>query len=307
MPLWGGIELGGTNIVCAYSEHPMAPLIDGKNRYEFRTTEDPNQCMAEISQFFRKAPQKLKSIGIASFGPLNYDAGEIGTTPKKGWKNFPIVSMFKQLISCAQVALETDVNAAALAESVYGAGRGTEHLVYATIGTGIAAGIISNGQLLRGSVHPELGHIGVQLHATDLKSGFKGCCKYHAGNNFICLEGLASGEAIKRRWNWTLFDEDSPHWKEAWEIEAYYLAQLVLMLTYAFCPNRIILGGGVIQNQPHLIDAVYTVYKDLLGGYFNYPYVTKRREDILVLPQLGDNSGVIGALQLAYLKVNTIS
>ncbi len=186
------------------------------------------------------------------------------------------------------VGFDTDVNGSALGEATWGITKGLENSMYITIGTGVGAGIITNGTLLHGMLHPEGGHLLLSKHPDD---GYEGKCPYHK----TCLEGLASGPAIEARWGKKGAELEDQ--KEVWELEAYYIAQALVDYIMVLSPQRIILGGGVM-HQEHMMPLVREEVKRQLAGYIK----TKELEDIedyIVLPSLNDNQGIMGALKLA--------
>ena len=231
----------------------------------------------------------LAAIGIASFGPVSLDRtssdyGFITRTTKSGWSNTSFAPVFAEAFG-VPIGFDTDVNGAALAEHRWGAAKGTASSVYLTIGTGIGGGAIVDNHILQGLSHPEMGHIRVPRHPLDAE--FQGICTFHGD----CLEGLASGPAIKARWRCALSDLPNAH--PAHKIIAWYLAQLVFTLQAIMEPARIILGGGVMQTSG-LIDRIRHETELLDGNYFQH-----RAKEVIVLPGLGDKAGLLGGLALA--------
>ncbi len=274
--LYGAIEAGGTKFLVAVGDDPTQPT----DVHRIPTSNDPRETMAEVIAYFQQRPA-VAGVGVASFGPVDFAHGSIGKTPKLAWQHFPIVETLAQALKLP-VALETDVNAAALGESLYGAGRGIETFVYITVGTGIGGGAIVNGHTLRGLLHPEMGHLPVRRHPEE-PAGFGGACPFHGG----CLEGMASGPAMKARWGQPA--ETLPPDHPAWRIEAHYLAQACLSLSCILSPQRIVLGGGVL-SQPALYDLVRDDLKRIVNGYLPLPEIVPPE---LPLPAL------TGALALA--------
>lgn len=280
----GGLEAGGTKMVCAVgNEHGEL-----YNRISLPTSS-PEETVPQIAQFFRE--NSVDAVGIACFGPLdlNRDSvtyGSITTTPKRAWRNYNIVhSMQKEL--GVPVGFDTDVNGAALGEMTWGALRGVKTGMYITIGTGIGAGIITEGRLLHGMLHPEAGHMLLSRHQSD---DFKGICDYHSN----CFEGLASGPSIEARWSKKA--ELLAEQPEVWQLEAYYIGQAIVNYIMVLSPQKIVLGGGVMHQKQLLALIRNEVYRQL-GGYIQ----TKELSDLekyIVLPQLGENQGVLGAIQL---------
>lgn len=285
--LFGCVEAGGTKFVVGI----VAAPDDIRDTARFETIS-PAETIGATIAWLRHARDRhgaLAAIGIASFGPLELDRdapnwGHITATTKPGWSNADFAGLVARELGLP-VSFDTDVNGAALAEAQWGAGRGQKVSVYVTVGTGIGGGAIVDGKPLQGLTHPEMGHIRPQRHPDDL--GFPGICPFHGD----CLEGLASGPAIKARWGASLSELPSAH--PAHEIIAYYLAQLVVTLQSIMEPGRIILGGGVMGTTG-LIERVRASASVLGQGYFRGD-----PGDIIVPPALGDRAGLLGALALA--------
>jgi fructokinase len=182
------------------------------------------------------------------------------------------------------------VNAAALGEARWGAGRGLSDFLYLTIGTGIGGGAVVNGRLIHGLVHPEMGHIRVPHDRQ--ADPYPGGCPFHGD----CLEGLASGPAVEERWGNAahLLSPDHP----AWELEAHYLALGLATWVCTLSPQRIILGGGIMQ-QAHLFPMVRQKLSRFLNGYIRSSSVLDEMDEYVVPPGLGTRAGVLGAMVLA--------
>lgn len=280
----GALEAGGTKMVCAIGNE-MGEIFE---RISI-PTETPEITMPKIIEYFKD--REIEALGIGCFGPIDLNRrsdryGYITTTPKLAWSNYNIVGILKEALK-VPVGFDTDVNASALGEATWGITKGLENSMYITIGTGIGTGIITNGKMLHGMLHPEGGHLLLSKHPND---SFKGVCPYHN----TCLEGLASGPAIEARWG-KKGDELSTH-KEVWELEAYYIAQALVNYIMIISPERIVLGGGVM-HQEHIIHLIRKEVRHLMSGYIK----TKELENIenyIVLPSLNDNQGIMGALKL---------
>src|SRR5579885_1126164 len=278
----GGIEAGGTKFVCGVGSAPEDLTVVQV------PTRSPEATMADVLAFFRQHGP-VEAIGIGSFGPIDRARGRITSTPKAGWQNFEIVGALGAALG-VPVAFDTDVNAAALAELQWGAGRGLTDFVYLTVGTGIGGGAVVNSRLLHGSEHPEMGHIRIPHDV--LGDPFPGCCPYHGD----CLEGLASGPAIQARWGVPACDLPPEH--PAWALEARYLALGLVNWVCTLSPQRIIMGGGVMQQQ-HLFPLIRNELSCLLNGYIRSQEILEGVSTYVVPPQLGSRSGVLGALVLA--------
>jgi len=281
MPLYGGIEAGGTKFVCAIADEPPRLLA----RTEFPTTT-PAETIGRAVEFFRAQDRLPGAIGIASFGPVGLNPaspnfGFITSTPKSGWRDTDLAGAVRRGTGLP-VAFETDVNAAAVGEWRWGAAQGLDTFLYLTIGTGFGGGGMVNGRLMHGLVHPEMGHIRVPH---DLAADpYPGGCPFHGD----CLEGLAAGPAIEARWGRR--GETLPPDHPAWDLAAQYIALGLVTWICTLSPQRIILGGGVMR-QAGLIDRIRTKVPALLNGYVEAPGI--------VLPALGGDAGVLGAIALA--------
>jgi len=291
MPLWGGIEAGGTKFVCAVGTGPD----DLRAEVRFPTTA-PEETIGRAIRFFHQQQQKetLAAVGIASFGPVdpNPDSstfGYITSTPKPGWAHTDFAGTVRRALG-VPVGFDTDVNAAALGEHRWGAAQGLDTFVYLTIGTGIGGGGMVNGRLIHGLIHPEMGHVRIP-HDRDIDP-YTGSCPYHGD----CLEGLASGPALEERWGQP--PETLPADHPAWSLEAEYLALGLVNFICVLSPQRIIMGGGVIQ-QPCLLPLVRRRVRELLNGYLQVVSILDRIDDYIVPPGLGSRSGVLGAIALA--------
>jgi fructokinase len=278
----GAIEAGGTKFVCAVGD-ALGTITD---RIQIPTTV-PEETMPKVIEFFQK--YQVDAIGIGSFGPIDVNPesktyGNITSTPKPGWKDYPFVQTLKEAFG-VPIGFNTDVNAAALGEATLGAAKGLDSCLYITVGTGIGAGAIVQGQLLQGLSHPEMGHILLRRHPNDT---YAGKCPYHGD----CLEGLASGPAIEARWGdkgVNLVDR-----AEVWDLEGYYLAQALMQYILILSPKKIILGGGVM-HQEAVFAAIYKYLPELVNEYVALPELP----DYIVRPGLGDNAGITGSLMLA--------
>lgn len=285
--LYGGIEVGGTKIICAVGAGPA----DVQAEKRFPTTT-PGEAFEQIMAFFQQ--YQPAAIGIGSFGPISLnrgapDYGFITSTPKLSWADTDLAGTIGRALG-VPVGFDTDVNAAALGEWRWGAGQHLDTFLYLTIGTGVGGGGIANGRLMHGLLHPEMGHI--RLPRDQRVDPFTGICPYHGD----CLEGLASGPAMQARWGAPA--ESLPAHHPAWELEAYYLALACVAFICILSPQRIILGGGVM-NQPHLFALIQRKVQTLLNGYIQTPAVTRHIETYIVPPSLGSRVGVLGALALA--------
>ena len=286
MPRFGALEAGGTKMVCAIGDEQGRIL----ERISI-PTRDPAQTMPEILDFFRD--KALAAVGVGCFGPVDLDRrsetyGYITSSPKLNWRNYPMVQRFREALGIP-VGFDTDVNAAALGEAVWGCTRTVENSIYITVGTGVGVGVIVGGRPYHGMIHPEGGHIFVAPREDDPMP--KGICPYH-GN---CLEGLASGPAIERRWGRKGIELSEI--SAVWEREAYYIGQAICTYICTLSPERIVVGGGVM-HQPQMLPLIRQEVQRQMHGYIQGKGMDKL-EEYIVPVSLNDNQGVLGGVQLA--------
>lgn len=285
----GALEAGGTKMVCA---------IGNENGEIFEQesfpTESPEITMPKLLNYFKG--KGIEALGIACFGPIDLHKdsktyGYITTTPKIKWQNFDFVGAFDELD--VPVGFDTDVNGSAIGEYTWGIAKGLNSCIYITIGTGIGVGVIADGKLLHGMLHPEAGHILLEKHPDD--GGYHGFCPFHPN----CFEGLCAGPAIEGRWGKKAIELSDR--KEVWEMEAFYIAQALVNYTMCLSPERIILGGGVM-HQTQLLPMIRSEFKRLLNGYLK----TKELDDLdsfIVVQSLNDKQGIMGAIRLATMEL----
>ena len=284
--LLGAIEAGGTKLVCAVGDENGGVM----ERVSFPTTT-PKETLEKVVSFFKG--KNIEALGVGSFGPIDPNVnsknyGYITTTPKPHWGNYDILGELKNHFKLP-MGFDTDVNGAALGELKWGAAKNLKSAMYITVGTGIGAGAVVEGNMIHGLLHPEMGHILIRRDPSDQ---YKGGCPFHSD----CLEGLASGPAIEERWGKKAYELPVDH--EAWDLEAYYLAQALVNYILIISPEKIILGGGVMkQNQ--LFPKIRKNVKEILNGYINKKEILEGIDDYIVSPGLEDNAGICGALALA--------
>lgn len=293
MSVYGGIEAGGTKFVCTVGTGPD----DLRAEHRFPTTT-PEETIGQAIAFFQNQPEPISSLGVGSFGPVDVDTrsptyGHVTTTPKPGWKGANLLGPLRDALG-VPIGFDTDVNAAALGEHCWGAAMGLSTFVYLTIGTGIGGGGLVNGRRIQGLTHPEMGHLRVPRLPEDTYSG---ACPFHGD----CWEGLAAGPAIQARWGHA--GDSLPPDHEAWRMEARYIALGLVNLILALSPERILLGGGVMQ-QTHLFPQIRSEVQSLLNGYVSYPALLEEIDATIVSPALGNRAGGLGAIALAMEALN---
>lgn len=291
--LYGAIEAGGTKFICAAGYDPSIPLEGFR---ESIPTSTPGETLAAVAGFFERVWREvgpLAAIGIAAFGPVDIDRrsstwGCLLETPKAGWSRASLIAPLERF-GCP-MAVDTDVNAAALAEATFGAAADVDSLAYVTVGTGIGGGVVIDGRTLRGIPHPEMGHIRVRRDERD--SEFRGTCPFHGD----CLEGLASGPAVRARWHAAVASWPDDH--VGFEIIGGYLGQLAATIALMVSCRRIVFGGGVMGDG-RMLPHVRRAARESLNGYLPIDARAGGFDRFITAPALGPRAGIAGAMILA--------
>ena len=287
MSTFAAVEAGGTKFRAAIVDKEMQILDE-----VWIPTTTPDETLGAILSFFADR-EPTSALGIASFGPLRVtpdssDFGMIANTPKPHWSGAPLLSTLQTGLGIP-TDIQTDVEAAAVAEYQLGAGAGHRRVGYVTLGTGVGAAIAIDGVPVRGRDHTELGHIPVRRVDGDT---YPGRCPFHRD----CLEGMASGPAIAERWGAEGTELDGRN--DVWDLEAAYVAQLIRVYTYAYAPDIVCIGGGV-GTRPGLADLIAEAVVIDEAGY------APSGPPKVVTAGLGEEAGLIGAGLIARRLVSS--
>ncbi len=290
--IFAGVEMGGSKCICTLGSGPHEVRAQ-----QLLPTRDPATTLAAIAQVLQSwnaQAEAFAALGVACFGPLDLRRdsrtyGRIGSTPKAHWSHVDVHGFFADRFA-VPIGLSTDVIGAALAEGRWGAARTLQDYAYVTVGTGVGVGLVAAGRPLIGCHHPELGHVRVARARGD---DWPGHCLFHGD----CVEGLASGPAIEARSGMPAdsLPQDSP----IWDAVAHALGQLAHILVVSVAPQRILIGGGVVSAQPHLLARIRQSLTASLNGYLELEQLSSGLDRYLDAPGLGTQAGPLGALALA--------
>lgn len=284
-----GIELGGTKSI--------AVLASGTEILEQVSvpTTTPEETLPKLVEVLTRwhSAKPFASLGIASFGPLQLseeepDFGCMLTTPKPFWSQAKIAPILTSSFDCPW-RIDTDVNGAALAEFLWGAGAGCNSLCYITIGTGLGGGVLVNGKPVHGAMHPEIGHLRFRRADRDT---FQGACRFHGD----CIEGLVSGPALAARFGKPTSEvaDSDPRWADV----AHDIAELASSILLTTSAQRVLFGGGVSNSRSFLLPMVRQRVVENLSSYL--PFITPDSVEMMICaPDLGDRAGPLGAIALA--------
>jgi len=297
-PLVAGVELGGTKCVCLLASGPDE--VRETVRIPTTTPDETVGAIRDVLARWRAGPG-FEALGVGSFGPLELDDrspafGTVVATPKPGWSGADLKRLGIGLD--VPMAIDTDVNGAALAEGRWGAARGLRSFAYVTVGTGIGVGVLVGGRSIRGLGHAEAGHLRVARLPGD---AFAGVCPYHGD----CVEGLAAGPAIAARAGRSGLEltPDDPTWTPV----IHALGGLLHNLVLTTAPERILIGGGVADGQGWLFPRLRTALLDSLAGYATADRIAADIERFVSPPGLGAQAGPLGAVALALAGLEGLS
>jgi fructokinase len=272
------------------------------------TKTDPITTLGAIRAWISQ--HEYDAIGVATFGPVDARKaspkyGFITATPKPGWGDTDVLGLLglRPSEESRPVLFDTDVNAPALAEYTQlkktSVGKDMTSCAYITVGTGVGVGLVVNGSTVHGLMHPEAGHIQVPRMAGD---DFPGNCPFHSS----CIEGMCGSKAVAERVKihasqlGELSDDDA-----VWDVVAYQLAHLCSNLVMIASPEKIIIGGGLL-NRTCLYGLIRTHVLRILNGYITSDQITPEGMEAFIAPSaFGNNAGIVGAVFLAQIALST--
>lgn len=313
-----GVDLGGTNIAVGIVDKDLKIVKKGSvptlpNRDGELIIKDMAALAEKLLKELNIPLSEVAYAGIASPGTANCDTGVIEYANNLPFRDFPIAEYFKKYLPVSKVLVENDANAAALAESLVGAAKGTSISVMITLGTGVGGGIIINNKVFSGFNHAgaELGHTVIEYNGKQCSCGRRGCfeayssatgltnmtkekileCKLKGIPSLMVTESEANGHVSAR----TAFSAMKQGDEAAKEVVDKYISYLACGLTNMiniFQPEVLSIGGGVCNERDYLI-------KPLMKIMNNEQYTRSNDKKTKVLiAELGNDAGIIGAAGL---------
>ncbi len=315
-----GIDLGGTNIKIGCFDSNLNLI--GKISVPTRADVEPEFI---VDRFFSASEELLKqnslslanvcAVGIGAPGTVNSAEGIVVVAPNLPLlKNAPLREMVSQRLGKPAI-IENDANAACWAESVMGAGKGTDNMVLFTLGTGIGGGIISSGKLVYGSSGgaAELGHLIIYPDGRTCACGQKGCVEAYASANSTAnraTEAIAGGtqstltKTLEKNGKITSKDvfehatDGDALAKEIVEGTTKAFALVCAQLAHLIAPERIVFAGGMIAAGDLLLDQTRRFFKQYISAS------SGKRSIEICFARLGEDAGIIGVAALALVTRN---
>lgn len=303
------LDIGGTKLAAGIVDE-AGTLLDVV-RTPTHVEEGPDRVVGRLVDLGRallgRSAVPVRGVGVGCGGPLDLERGLVQNPPNlPGWLDYPLARRLEEALGLP-VALDNDANAAALAEFRFGAGRGTRHMVYLTISTGIGGGLILDGELYRGKRGNagELGHLQVRYDGPPCNCGGCGCLESYASGTNIArrareraaqhpeslLARPAPADLSAETVLAALRAGDAVAW-DLWEETLDILAAGVASMVNAFDPERVVIGGGITNFG----DLLFPPLRERVG----HRAMPALADGVEILPaELGEHVGVLGAAAVA--------
>lgn len=314
-----GVDLGGTNIAIGLCDGDLN-IIDkgsvptGADRDGDSIVKDMAALAAAIIERNGLTVADIEYVGIATPGIANSKTGVVEYSCNLPFVNFPLADTFKKYLPVSRVLIENDANAAALAEALSGAAKGTKNSLMITLGTGVGGGIILDGHVYSGGLNcagAELGHIVIVAGGRQCGCGRRGCWEAYSSATALTnmtkekmreleLKGIPSllfDEAkregkVSARTAFNAMRGGDEHGKRLVDEYIEYLAVGVANMINIFQPEVISIGGGVSNEKSFLTDPLNKIVDK--EQYTRNNEVKCR----VVTAALGNDAGIVGAAGL---------
>ena len=314
-----GVDLGGTNIAIGLCDEDLK-IIDkgsvptGADRDGDSIVKDMADLAAKIIERNGLTVADIEYVGIATPGIANSKTGVVEYSCNLPFVNFPLAGTFKKYLPVSRVLIENDANAAALAEALSGAAKGTKNSLMITLGTGVGGGIIIDGHVYSGGLNcagAELGHIVIVAGGRQCGCGRRGCWEAYSSATALTnmtkekmreleLKGIPSllfDEAeregkVSARTAFNAMRGGDEYGKKLVDEYIEYLAVGVANMINVFQPEVISIGGGVSNEKSFLTDP--------LNKIVDKEQYTRNNEVKckVVTAALGNDAGIVGAAGL---------
>jgi len=307
-----GVDFGGTSVKIALIDERGG--IKGEQRIVTDHVKDRDEWLTKVCSAINdlKGDVTINGVGVGVPGFVDYERGFIYNLPNvPGWTGVPLADLLEERLN-VPVRIDNDVNAMALGECTFGAGRTFQHALFVTLGTGVGGALLINNQLYRGahSMAGEIGHVSIDMNGRVSPQG-KGGLEQYVGNRRIAeraIEALEKGRKsiitdlvngdLSQISPKTIKDAASQGDELGMEILDFVtdcIATAFSSIAYILQPQAFIVGGGVAQEADMMFDLIRKHLSERLS-----PHFYKRLE---VKPaELGNYAGMIGCATLALME-----
>jgi len=312
MSLTIGVDVGGTKVAGGVVDEDGGIAAQHRVHTPARDAEATTSAITAVIETLR-VDREVEAVGIGIAGFVDAARSTVYFAPNLlGWRNGPLRQEVEQRVGLP-VVVENDANAAAWGEARFGAGREERFIVCVTVGTGVGGGIVVDRQLYRGGygVGAEIGHIQMVENGRQCGCGQRGCWEQYASGGALVrdareraaesradaeiLLGLGDGtpEGIQGEHVTQAAQQGDPVAKAAFDALGHWLGQGLADLAAVLDPECFVLGGGVSEAGDLVLDPTKAAFEQLLTGRGRRPTAQ------VVLAQLGNDAGVVGAADLA--------
>ena len=306
-----GVDVGGTKVAAGVVDEQGTVLARTRRPTPSASPSDVEDVIAECVQELR-ADHEVEAVGIGAAGFIDAERSKVYVAPNLSWRDEPLRDAVAERIGLP-VVVENDANAAAWAEHRFGAGRGEQHLVVVTVGTGIGGGIVLDGALYRGrhGIGAEFGHMQVEKAGRRCGCGQHGCWEQYCSGRALLHEAREIAD-VQRGYGKRLLElgNGRPEGIEAMEVTQAaregdpaaldcfdevggWLGQGLADLAAVLDPGAFVVGGGVADAGELLLAPARRVFAERLTGTKHRPHAEIR------LAELGNEAGLVGAADLA--------
>ncbi|MBO7762959.1 MAG: ROK family protein [Clostridia bacterium] len=314
-----GVDLGGTNIAAGIVSSDMK--IIKKGSVPTLPKRGGDAVMADMAALCKSLVSEagltfdeIESVGIASPGTILYKEGMVERSDNLGFYRFPIADKLRALLPGVTVYLENDANAAAWAEAVCGAARGTRDSVMITLGTGLGGGIVLGRKIYAGhnGAAAELGHVLVKKGGRLCNCGRRGCFEAYCSATGLIESTMDMMEECRRLKKDTLMTEETERFGKVNGRVAFnaakrgdvyaqrvvdeykeFLADGIIDLINIFQPEVLSIGGGICNEGDYLLS------KDFLEKIDREQFTRDAdHKTVIRIAELGNDAGIIGAAML---------
>ena len=306
-----GVDVGGTKVAAGVVDEQGTVLARTRRPTPSASPSDVEDVIAECVNELR-AEHEVEAVGIGAAGFIDAERSKVYVAPNLSWRDEPLRDAVAGRIGLP-VVVENDANAAAWAEHRFGAGRGEQHLVVVTVGTGIGGGIVLDGALYRGrhGIGAEFGHIQVEKAGRRCGCGQHGCWEQYCSGRALLREAREIAD-VQRGYGKRLLElgngrpedieavevtqaarEGDPAALDCFEEVGGWLGQGLADLAAVLDPGAFVVGGGVADAGELLLAPARRVFAERLTGTRHRPHAEIR------LAELGNQAGLVGAADLA--------
>ncbi len=313
MSLAIGVDVGGTKVAAGVVDEQGVVIAKSRRPTPSASPSDVEQTIADLVADLR-AGHDVTAVGIGAAGFIDAERSTVLFAPNLAWRDEPLRDEVAKLIGLP-VFVENDANAAAWGEYRFGAGRGFDHLVCVTVGTGIGGGIVLDGRLYRGrfGIGAEFGHMQVVPNGRRCGCGQRGCWEQYCSGRALLHEAREIAD-VQKEWGKRLLElgdgrpegiealevttaaqEGDPAALACFEAVGSSLGQGLADLASTLDPAVFVIGGGVADTGELLLAPARRIYAERLTGTTHRPHAEIR------LAALGNEAGMVGAADLARL------